>query len=189
MTETWDPHIFFIFFFFSHLFFLSPALHLLFFLILFLVYPAILFFLCCHGSFVGYWSQELHLHFCFLPPLSTVDKPKTVKYEFKTNTHVPKLGLVRSHVLLPLVTLNSLNVYSFEVYFYFFHLLFDCFVDTFCLFSVFIFNLYVFNDNYKNTTLFYEFPIFQTSIKEMVTIFSISDLSLSAYIFYNLHQF
>ena len=64
-----------------------------------------------------------------------VVKPKTVKYEFKTNTHVPKLGLVRSHVLLPLVTLNSLNVYSFEFYFYFFHLLFYCFVDMVSLLS------------------------------------------------------
>ena len=64
-----------------------------------------------------------------------VVKPKTVKYEFKTNTHVPKLGLVRSHVHLPLVTLNSLNVYSFEFYFYFFHLLFYCFVDMVSLLS------------------------------------------------------
>ena len=39
------------------------------------------------------------------------------------------------HVLLPLVTLNSLNVYSFEFYFYFFHLLFYCFVDMVSLLS------------------------------------------------------
>jgi len=49
-----------------------------------------------------------------------VVKPKTVKYEFKTNTHVPKLGLVLVFFLFPSLLLN---------YFY-------CFVDVVSLMCV-----------------------------------------------------